>query len=43
MNLVRVYLHDLLHQQDGSGFFERIEHYLSIAEWHHIKSMFVIF
>jgi len=43
MNLVRVYLHDLLHQQDGAGFFERIEHFLSIAERHHIKTMFVIF
>ena len=43
MNLMRVYLHDLLHRQDESGFFERLETYLSIAEKHHIKTMFVIF
>lgn len=43
MNLMRVYLHDLLHQQDEVGFFQRIEEYLSIADKHHIKTMFVIF
>jgi len=43
MNLMRVYLHDLLHQQDESGFFDRIGQYLSIAEKHHLKTMFVIF
>lgn len=43
MNLMRVYLHDLLYEQDGSGFFERIEQYLSIAAKHRIKTMFVIF
>ena len=43
MNLMRVYLHDLPHLQDESGFFERIDRYLSIADRHHIKTMFVIF
>jgi hypothetical protein len=43
MNSVRVYLHDLLWQQDHEGFLKRIDQYLGIAEKHHIKTMFVLF
>lgn len=43
MNCVRVYLHDLLHTQDSSGFKGRIEKYLQIAAWHNIQTIFVLF
>jgi hypothetical protein len=43
MNLMRVYLHDLIWEQDSEGFINRIEEYLSIAEKHSIKTMFVFF
>lgn len=43
MNTARVYLHDLLYEQDSLGFFDRIDTFLSIAKRHHIKPMFVIF
>ena len=43
MNSVRVYLHDLLWQQDPEGFLKRIDQFLGIAEKHHIKTMFVLF
>ncbi len=43
MNIMRVYLHDLLWEHDRDGFIDRIEHYLSIAESKGIKTMFVIF
>ncbi len=43
MNFVRVYLHDLLWQQDSKGFIERIDKYLEIADKHQIKTMFVFF
>ena len=43
MNVMRVFLHDLLYEQDSSGFIQRINTYLAIADRHHIKTMFVLF
>lgn len=43
MSVMRVYLHDLLHLQDAAGLKKRMEHYLSIADKFHIKTMFVFF
>jgi len=43
MNTMRVYLHDLLHQQDSLGFYKRIDAFLQIAEKRQIKPMFVLF
>ena len=43
MNAARVYLHDLLWQQDPGGFVARIETYLTIANRHGIATMFVLF
>jgi len=42
MNTVRVYLHDLLWQQDSEGFLKRIDRFLDIADKHGIKPMFVL-
>ena len=43
MNTMRVFLHDLLWQQDASGFQKRIDQFLSIASRHHIRPIFVLF
>jgi hypothetical protein len=43
MNTSRVFLHDLLHQQDSVGFYSRINTFLNIAKKHHIKPLFVFF
>src|SRR5512132_1820578 len=43
MNTMRVYLHDLLWQQDAEGFKRRLDRFLSIAAKHRIKPMFVLF
>ncbi|HRP58315.1 cellulase family glycosylhydrolase, partial [Agriterribacter sp.] len=43
MNTVRVYLHDLLYQQDAEGFLQRMDRFLQIASGHHIKPLFVLF
>src|SRR5690242_19253701 len=43
MNTMRVYLHDLLWQQDAPGFRKRIDTFLSIAKKHNIRPMFVLF
>ena len=43
MNIMRVYLHDLLWQADADGFIGRIEKYLAIAEARGIRTMFTIF
>ncbi len=43
MNTVRVYLHDLLWQQDSEGFLKRMDQFLGIADKHGIKPMFVLF
>ena len=43
MNTVRVFLHDLLYEQDAKGFLQRMDIFLDIANRHHIKVMFVLF
>ncbi len=43
MNTVRVYLHDLLWEQDAEGFKKRLDIFLEIASRHHIKPIFVLF
>lgn len=43
MNTIRVYLHDMLWQQDSEGFLERIDRFLGIADKHGITTMFVLF
>ncbi len=43
MNTMRVYLHDLLWQQDPEGFKRRLNEFLTIAARHRIKPMFVLF
>jgi len=40
---IRVFLHDLLWQQDSRGFLERCDTFLGIADKHHIHVMFVLF
>ena len=42
MNTHRVFLHDLLWQQDSEGFLKRIEQFLSVADKNKIKIMFVL-
>ena len=43
MNTHRVFLHDLLWEQDSLGFIKRIDEYLTISEKHGIKTMLVFF
>lgn len=43
MNTVRVFLHDLLYQQDPEGFLQRIDAFLRIAKRHHIRPLLVLF
>src|SRR5882724_264863 len=43
LNTMRVFLHDLLWQQDAAGFKKRIDTFLQIADKHHIKPLFVLF
>ena len=43
MNTMRVFLHDLPWKQDPSGFRRRIDRFLSIADKHGIRPMFVLF
>ena len=40
-NSVRVYLHNLLWEQDKEGFLRRIDQFLTIAHKHHIGAMLV--
>lgn len=42
-NSVRVYLHDLLWQQDPQGLLNRMDQFLGVADKHHIGVMFVLF
>ena len=42
MNLHRVYLHNLLWEQDSLGFLKRIDNYLKIAESYGIKTLLVL-
>jgi hypothetical protein len=43
MNTVRVFLHDLLWEQDQQGLVKRMDAFLSIAQKHHIRPIFVLF
>lgn len=43
MNTMRVFLHNLLWEQDPQGFQKRMDTFLSIAARHHIKPVFVLF
>jgi len=42
MNLHRVYLHNLLWEQDSLGFLKRLDHYLNLADSKGIKTLFVL-
>jgi len=42
MNLHRVYLHNLLWDQDSIGFLKRVENYLKISDLYGIKTLFVL-
>jgi len=43
MDTMRVFLHDLLWQQDQAGFQKRIDQFLTIASRHHIRPLLVLF
>jgi len=43
MTTMRVFLHDLLWEQDKAGFTKRLSTFLTIANKHHIKPLFVLF
>jgi GH35 family endo-1,4-beta-xylanase len=43
MNTMRVFLHNLLWEQDAAGFQKRMDDFLTIAARHHIRSVFVLF
>lgn len=43
MNTMRVFLHDLLWQQDAKGFQKRLDQFLKICAKHKIKPMLVLF
>lgn len=43
MNTMRVFLHNLLWEQDPAGFQKRIDRFLTIANRHHIHPIFVLF
>ncbi|HUA14348.1 MAG TPA: 1,4-beta-xylanase [Verrucomicrobiae bacterium] len=42
MNTMRVFLHNLLWQQDPAGFLKRMDEFLAVADKHHIRVMFVL-
>jgi len=43
MNTMRVFLHNLLWEQDSIGFQHRLDQFLAIASKHHIRPIFVLF
>lgn len=43
MNTMRVFLHNLLWEEDAAGFQHRIDRFLEIASRHHIRPVFVLF
>lgn len=43
MNTMRVFLHDLLWEQDSAGFQKRMDTFLGIASRHHIRPILVLF
>jgi len=42
MNSMRVFLHNLLWEQDSAGFLMRMNKFLEVADKHHIRVMFVL-
>ena len=42
-NTVRVFLHDLLWEQDSEGFLKRLDQFVEAADKHKIRVMFVLF
>ncbi len=42
MNTMRVFLHNLLWQQDSAGFLKRLDQFLDVADKHHIRILFVL-
>lgn len=43
MNVMRVYLHDLLYEHDRDGFYKRLNTVLALAQKHGLKLMLTIF
>src|SRR5690349_23374674 len=43
LNSMRVYLHHAAWEVDQSGFKNRVDQYLTIADKHHISTIFVFF
>jgi hypothetical protein len=43
MNTMRVFLHNLLWEQDSKGFQHRMDSFLAIAARHHIRPVFALF
>jgi hypothetical protein len=43
MDTMRVFLHDLLWQEDAAGFKKRMDEFLTISSKHHIRPIFVLF
>lgn len=43
MNVMRVFLHNLLWEEDAAVFKARMETFLRLADKHHIKPLFVLF
>ena len=43
MNIMRVYLHDMLWAEDPQGFLNRLDQYLAISDRHGVRTMFVLF
>ena len=42
MNTMRVFLHNLLWQQDAQGFLRRMDQFVEVADKHHIRVTFVL-
>ena len=40
---VRVFLHNLLWDQDSAGFLNRLDQFVAVADKHHVTVMFVLF
>jgi hypothetical protein len=43
MNVMRVFLHNMVWEDDAAGLKERLQRYLEVAERHRIKTMLVLF
>ncbi len=43
MNIARVFLHNLVWEKDDDAFLDRMDNFLTIADKHHIKILFVLF